>query len=783
MRRRLIRSPRYIPSLLWGLATIVAGSALIGVLGPQLREVQVTLARRLRDGPWFDLLLTASGFLQVAALVAPLAVVSVLLLVRRTREALVIATAGALGAALDLGIAIGLQRASLTDALATIREFNDSTPLPTQFTITSLVAILVVARPWGPRRWITVGWWIIGISVFTRFVAADVPMSPVVLLLGVGVSSGALVGMLAGEIRRTPDTESVRLAAARIGLHLREVREAPAPSSTSAAWIGVESDGRQWLLIASGPDQVTEAIIRQAGRLTFLTGVGDRPPIRDLRRAVEHRALNLLVAAQSGARVPASRGVASVADEILLTLEFIEGSRLSALSADELLDGNGGTSALADAWRQTAALHAAGIRHGDLILDNAVLHPGGQVWWVDLDDAEIDAAPVALASDVANLLASSFAVVGPDHAVDVAVREMGADAVAAALPHLQPAGLRSTARRQRRGLGELRAAASDRVGVQEVELAKVARFRPRTLIGLAMLAGAFYLLLPQLGNADEIRSSLAAADRRWVLLALLASIVSYLGAGLSLVGSVPGPVPFGWATGATVATSFTNAVAPAGVGGMALSVRFLQRLGIATPVAATSVAVKTLGGFLVHLVLMGTAVFVAGRADVFTSVNIPWTTVGWIVAGLLLLVLAVLATPPGRRFAERSLAPRLRQAVSGLGAVVSSPSRLAALFGGSALLTIAYAVCLVCSARAVGIGSPPSELAIVYLTAAIVATVAPTPGGLGPAEAAYAAALGAIGVAAGPAIACVLVFRLMTFWLPIAPGYWTMRLMERRRLL
>jgi len=71
----------------------------------------------------------------------------------------------------------------------------------------------------------------------------------------------------------------------------------------------------------------------------------------------------------------------------------------------------------------------------------------------------------------------------------------------------------------------------------------------------------------------------------------------------------------------------------------------------------------------------------------------------------------------------------------------------------------------------------------VYLTAAIVATVAPTPGGLGPAEAAYAAALGAIGVAAGPAIACVLVFRLMTFWLPIAPGYWTMRLMERRRLL
>jgi uncharacterized membrane protein YbhN (UPF0104 family) len=38
-------------------------------------------------------------------------------------------------------------------------------------------------------------------------------------------------------------------------------------------------------------------------------------------------------------------------------------------------------------------------------------------------------------------------------------------------------------------------------------------------------------------------------------------------------------------------------------------------------------------------------------------------------------------------------------------------------------------------------------------------------------EAALVAGLTAIGAAAGPAVAGVLAFRLLTFWLPILPGW------------
>ena len=59
----------------------------------------------------------------------------------------------------------------------------------------------------------------------------------------------------------------------------------------------------------------------------------------------------------------------------------------------------------------------------------------------------------------------------------------------------------------------------------------------------------------------------------------------------------------------------------------------------------------------------------------------------------------------------------------------------------------------------------------VYLAGAAVASISPTPGGLGAMEAALVAGLTAVGAPTGPAVAGVLAFRLLTFWLPILPGW------------
>ncbi|MFF1278372.1 lysylphosphatidylglycerol synthase domain-containing protein [Streptomyces marokkonensis] len=59
----------------------------------------------------------------------------------------------------------------------------------------------------------------------------------------------------------------------------------------------------------------------------------------------------------------------------------------------------------------------------------------------------------------------------------------------------------------------------------------------------------------------------------------------------------------------------------------------------------------------------------------------------------------------------------------------------------------------------------------------------PTPGGLGSVEAALVVALVAVGGAAAPATAVVLVFRVVTVWLPLLPGALTLGALVRLKVI
>ena len=67
----------------------------------------------------------------------------------------------------------------------------------------------------------------------------------------------------------------------------------------------------------------------------------------------------------------------------------------------------------------------------------------------------------------------------------------------------------------------------------------------------------------------------------------------------------------------------------------------------------------------------------------------------------------------------------------------------------------------------------------VYLGAAALAAIAPTPGGLGAIEAALVAGLTGVGMSSGLAVSAVLLYRLATYWLPVVPGWLSWRLLQR----
>ena len=136
-----------------------------------------------------------------------------------------------------------------------------------------------------------------------------------------------------------------------------------------------------------------------------------------------------------------------------------------------------------------------------------------------------------------------------------------------------------------------------------------------------------------------------------------------------------------------------------------------------------------------------------------------------VVGGVLWL------TPLGRRLAGTKLFLSVREIVAEIKALAADPRRLVLLLGGATLGKLLVIVAFVESTRAFGIGLGFGQLGALYLTANTVASAAPTPGGVGAIEAALVATLTAAGVEAPVALSAVIMFRLVTYWLPV-PFSW-----------
>ena len=109
----------------------------------------------------------------------------------------------------------------------------------------------------------------------------------------------------------------------------------------------------------------------------------------------------------------------------------------------------------------------------------------------------------------------------------------------------------------------------------------------------------------------------------------------------------------------------------------------------------------------------------------------------------------MLATRPGRRFAAGKLIPGLKSAAASLRRVAQNPGKMIMLFGGSALITLAYIGALAASIQAFGGGPGIILVGAVYMGASAIAAAAPSPGGLGAIEAALVAGLTGVGMAGG----------------------------------
>ena len=517
----------------------------------------------------------------------------------------------------------------------------------------------------------------------------------------------------------------------------------------------------------------------------FLSNIWDQirvkglSPTRDLslRPAAEHAALMTMEARRARVRTPGLLGMAEAAESVLLVTDHVVGARsirdLGAEVDDDVLD---------QLWSQLQQAHAAGLAHGSIDASSVVVDESGRLWLLDWASGETISSELSRRVDLAQALALTALTVGAERAIDAASRSLTTAQLASIAPMLQRVVLPRQTREVmgRRGasrqvLQDLRDALVALTPTADAEPARLNRFSTRTVLMAVVALVAVWTLLAQL-DFQQVSAAVSQANIWWMLAALAFSVATYVGAGLTLVAFSPERLSLWRSTEVHLASAVVSLVAPAGVGGAAINLRFLNRKGVPTAVGVATVALVQVVQFIVTVVLLVVLAAMTGQS---TGLTLPS---GWVLvaAGAIVVVAAViLVIPQARTWAWAKIEPTYRQVWPRLVWVMSNPMRLALGVGGALMLSLSYILSFSASLWAFGYTVPFAVLAITYLASNTVGSIVPSPGGIGPVELALTAGLVAAGVPYGVALSTAVVYRLVTFWIPIPVGWLSLQRLQK----
>ncbi|MQY09026.1 lysylphosphatidylglycerol synthase transmembrane domain-containing protein [Actinomadura macrotermitis] len=670
---------------------------------------------------------------------------------------------------------------------------------PAHVDIAPVIAFVTAVGMAGRPRWQIATWSMIGLTALTGLTASYASVSALAATYFLGRAIGHGVRYAVGTPNPRPPGTAVMAALERLGLRPVRARMLPggaeadrhygvavahAPGAAPVDATGAALPPGEWQLDVSVLDRDAQSagLLYRMWRLARFREATPGRALRSLRRSLEQESLTAYAVAAAGARTPRLTAVSDVGTEAaLLAFEYVPGRRLGELPPNEITD-----ELLTDVWRQLQCLQHARLAHHRLEGEAVLVTDTGRACLVDLGGGEIAAGDLALRLDVAQLLTTLALRIGPERAVATAAAVLGEQTLAGVVPLLQRVALSRNTRAALRHDKDLLTRIREQIVRLEPEIeaapVRLERFRPRTIVSIIALSFAAYIVIPQIGSIDLVRLA-STAQWWWVLTALAASGVTYLAAALMLMGFVPERLPLGRTVLVQIAASFVKLVAPAAVGGVAINTRYLQRSGVRPGPAVASVGASQLMGMVTHILLLIVFGFVTGSTRTATKDLAPSRTIVIVLLALAVLASAALAVRRVRRVVTTRLRSMFSGVVPRLVDVLQSPRKLCTGLGGTLLLTVAFVVCLDASVRAFGGSLPWTTVVVVFLTANALGSAAPTPGGLGAVEGALTLALTISGLTAETATSAVLLFRLLTLWLPVLPGWAAFTYLQRKEAI
>ncbi len=645
--------------------------------------------------------------------------------------------------------------------------------------IAMLAAVLTVSGPWLPARWRRWWWALLLAFVPIHLVVSAIVPARALLGLAVGWVVGSLVVLFVGTpALEVPLEDAVRAMARRGFLVSRLTVVRPAGRGPLVLAAECESPPCQSMIELYGPHQRSGGALRQLWGKLKLRDAETAPLVASMRRAVEHRALMAVAIDQLGVANTSAIAVAPLTRGWMLYAHRPpRGKPIAQCVA---------ATPVARLWDSLHELNVHQISHGDLRSQEITVERG-TVLFGDFFSAEYGATEAQLQSDIAQLLVTASALYDPKSAVAAAIDVFGKDTVLDASRRLTKIAVPRSIRKSVPDAGALISAARTEVkrqtGAEKIKTETITRFSRSQVIQLVLFGALVYVAYPFISTVPTFFSQLRHANWWWALLGLAVSALTYVGAAAALWACADGTVSFTRLATVQVANTFAATTTPAGVGGLALSTRFLQKSGLSAMRATAAVALQQSVQVIVHLVLL---ILFSALAGASTDIAhfVPSATMLYLIAGVALGVLGTLLFVPRlRKWLATEVRPKLAEVTGDLVELAREPRRLGLILLGCAGTTLGAALALWASVQAFGGHTTFVTVTVVTMVGGTLASAAPTPGGVGAVEAALIGGLAAFGVPASVAVPSVLLYRILTCWLPVFVGWPVMRWLTKNEMV
>lgn len=641
--------------------------------------------------------------------------------------------------------------------------------------------VIAVSSPHLVRPFRVLGWWAILLGWLGALLSRLATPTLGTASLLVALAAAASTALLLGSPRGRPDVRTVRTALGDLGVMVGDLGVAERQTEGVFLFDAVTPTGERLEVKVYGRDAYDTQLVSTLWRMIWFRRAG-APSWAGRLRQVEHEAFLTMLAAEAGIAVPrvVTAGLVGNGDALLVLEE----------TGDTVVSSGWDRDRVAQMFEMIQRLNGARISHGQ-VDDDHLLMIDGRVGLSDFRGAST-ADPWQLRVDQAQALVTAALAIGVEPALDVANDYLGTEELVALLPSLQADVLtprqRSRLRAEALDVDQLRTLIADVAGVQHPRLTRLRRVTPGSVVKVVLPVLAFFALASVIAGLDLDLLGATLAEATWWVVgaAIVVSQLPRFTQALSAMGASPIPIPLKRLYLLQLAQSFVALAIPGAAARIAVNTRFFQRQGLG---AGSALAVGALDSFATFLTQMVLLLLILTTTSLTLDLGLDAAAPTG-VAQLVLVILAVavmaalviLIVPRWRRPTLgrlKTLWVDALSAVSGL----NSPRRLGLLFGGGLGTELFLAAALGVFAAALGFPIGFAELIVISVSVQLLAGVLPVPGGIGVVEGGILFGLARAGVPEEAAFAIAILFRIGTFYLPPAWGYFGFRYLERGKHL